>query len=378
MIVPEYYYVIVGGGLAGLQLASEIQRNVFFHGKKVAIIDPSLKTENDKTWCFWEKGDGQWDHIVHKSWNKGKFVAKDIDKSLKLGDYTYKMIRSIDLYKELKDQLRRSDNFYFIQDEIEKIDPVTRTAVGKKANYTATHFFDSRPTEAYKNDKNSNLIYQHFKGWVVETENESFDPDVFTMMDYRLKYEDSTSFTYILPITSKKALIEYTFFTPFLTEETVYDEMLTRYIENILQLKHWKITETEKGVIPMTDFPFKKTNSRHITKIGTGGGWVKPSSGYSFRNTEKKVQKIIENLKAGFATTKGIYNRKFRKYDAIFLDVLYNNNELGESLFSKLYSKNSMEEIFRFLDEETGFNEDLKIMLSLYHPEFIRSFFRKL
>ena len=52
MLVPDYYYVIVGGGLAGLQLASRISNDIFFKGKKIAIIEPSAKVENDKTWCF--------------------------------------------------------------------------------------------------------------------------------------------------------------------------------------------------------------------------------------------------------------------------------------------------------------------------------------
>jgi lycopene beta-cyclase len=67
-----------------------------------------------------------------------------------------------------------------------------------------------------------------------------------------------------------------------------------------------------------------------------------------------------------------------RWYDAIFLDVLNRRNEMGEQLFTKFYTKNSPQEIFKYLDEETNFKEELKIMMSLYHPEFIISFFRKL
>ncbi len=61
MITPDYYYVIVGGGMAGLQLAYRIHNDLFFKGKKIAIVDPNNKTENDKTWCFWEKNSGEWD-----------------------------------------------------------------------------------------------------------------------------------------------------------------------------------------------------------------------------------------------------------------------------------------------------------------------------
>ncbi|MEE2770695.1 MAG: lycopene cyclase family protein, partial [Bacteroidota bacterium] len=53
MLTPDYFYVIVGGGLAGLQLAAEISQDVFFKGKKIAVVEPSEKLQNDKTWCYW-------------------------------------------------------------------------------------------------------------------------------------------------------------------------------------------------------------------------------------------------------------------------------------------------------------------------------------
>ena len=378
MLVPDYYYVIVGGGLAGLQLASRINDDIFFKGKKIAIIEPSLKEENDKTWCFWQNAPGKWDHLINRSWKKAAFFSSETEQVLDLGEYSYNMIRSADFYEKVKEELDRSEDIVFIRDRIEKIDPVTRTAVGKKANYTATHFFDSRVNDDYKEDPKHTVLYQHFKGWMIETRESLFDPSIFTMMDFRLKHRDSTSFTYLLPLTDKKALVEFTFFTPFLTKEEVYDEMLEKYLKEVLKLQDWKITETETGIIPMTDYPFHENSSDYITRIGTAGGWVKASSGYSFKNTERKVEQIIENIKSGLPLTEGLFNKSFARYDSIFLDVLARRNDLGEELFTKFYRKNPIEDIFRFLDEETTFSENLKIMFSLYHPEFIKSFFRKL
>ncbi|AVR43929.1 lycopene cyclase [Christiangramia fulva] len=378
MIVPDYYYVIVGGGLAGLQLALSINEDIFFKGKKIAIIEPSLKDHNDKTWCFWEKGEGKWDEITTKSWKKGKFITKQQENLLDLGDYSYKMLRAIDFYEYAKQKLEKSTDIFFIQDKIQSIDPVTRTAIGAKKKYTAKHFFDSRPGKKYQDDPKNTVIYQHFKGWRIKTSAPAFDPEVFTMMDYRIKYKNTTSFTYILPFSETEALLEFTFFTPFMTEEAVYDEKLKEYLEQILKIKDWEVLETEKGMIPMTDFNFEKNSSKHITMIGTAGGWVKASSGYSFKNTEKKVAAIIENIKMGKPPGQGLSSIRFRKYDGIFLDVLARHNELGEKIFEKLYTRNKVQEIFRFLDEETKPSEELKIMLSLYHPQFLKSFFRKI
>lgn len=374
----HFDFIIIGGGLAGLQLALTLARDRFFEQKTVAIIDPSSKTSNDKTWCFWETGESEWDNITTKSWDRGVFLSSEENIALELSPYSYKMIKSLDFYNYVRSEIQDSPFVHFIQDEITKIDTASTTAVGVKDSYSALHIFDSRFSSDYKEDPHHTTIFQHFKGWLVETKDAQFDPSVFTMMDYRLKYNNSTSFFYVLPISANKALVEFTFFTPFLTEEKVYNQYLEDYIKNILKIKDYKVEETEMGVIPMTDFPFHRDGGEKVTKIGTGASWVKGSTGYSFKHTEKKVNKIIENMKEGKDPSEGLLSKKARFYDSVFLDVLYRNNELGESIFSKFYSKNSPQEIFKYLDEETTFKEDIKIMFSLFHPQFIFSFFRKM
>ncbi len=376
MQVPTYFYVIVGGGMAGLQLARQLSRDIFFKGKKIAVIDPDFEIPS-KTWCFWEEDAGKWDNLTTTSWKTGRFVTPQLNHKFNLDPYLYKMIKASDFYTDVLRELKRSEDIILIKDSISKIDPVTRSAEGKKTNYTATHFFDSRPNPAYLGEGKHNLIYQHFKGWEIETEKAAFEPSEFIMMDYRIPYQNATAFTYVLPISSNRALVEYTFFTPFLTEDSVYEKKLKEYLNRILKISDYKISTTEAGIIPMTDYPFEEENCPQITKIGTGGGWVKASSGYSFKNTEKKVAAIIENIKHGREINHKLIDKKFRKYDGIFLDVLQRNNKLGEKIFTKFYTKNEPTDIFRFLDEETSSSESLKIMFSLFNFEFIKSFFRK-
>lgn len=374
----SFDYIIIGGGLAGLQLALKFGTDRFFEQKTFAIIDPSNKDSNDKTWCFWEKGKGKWDHIIAKSWDRGLFFSSEKKLTLDLPPYRYKMLRSLDFYEYAHTTLKDLPNFSFIKDSVGKIDIASSVVYGKDDSYSGLHIFDSRITSDYEKNENSSTLYQHFKGWKIKTAQKAFDSEVFTMMDFRLKYKDSTSFTYVLPLSDTEALIEFTLFTPYLTEEEVYDQNLKDYIDNILKIEEYQIEETEKGVIPMTDFPFHNDSTSRITKIGTGGSWVKGSTGYSFKHTEKKTEQIINNIKKGANPDSGLINNLKRRYDAIFINVLERNNELGEKIFTRLYRKNDLKTIFRFLDEETSFKEDIKIMFSLYHPQFLVSFFRKI
>ena len=380
MKANRFDYIIIGNGLAGLQLALKFSEDEFFQSKSIALIDKSNKDINDKTWCYWEIGEGNWDHLVFKTWKKGNFHSSHKNIDLNLEPYSYKMIRSIDFYEYAKKIIGRNKHFTFINDNITDVQENDKIkAIGTKNTYSASMAFDSRIPIDYFNSKNDFLnIYQHFKGWIIETDSDSFDPDSFTMMDYRLTYAGDTTFTYVLPFSKRKALVEFTFFTPYKVEETIYDKYIKKYIKTILNIQNYQIIEEEFGVIPMTNFPFSKYSSSLVTKIGTAGGWVKSSTGYSFKHTEKKVEKLISNLKNNKVPSKGLINKKYAFYDSVLLRVLKEENNKGEWVFETFYSKNSAKSMFKFLDEETSFFEELGIMSSLLSWTFLKAFYKTL
>lgn len=378
---PNYYdYVIIGNGLAGLQLALKMSEDDFFDAKSIALIDYSEKLENDKSWSFWELNNGQWDEIIHKSWRHASIISSDKALELSLRPYAYKTIRSIDFYNHAKHRLRQKSNIRFIVDKVVSLKSEKPVQVqGETQHYSANHVFDSRLPEAYSSSENDHIkILQHFKGVFIKTTMPQFDASKFTMMDYRLKDGGQTTFMYVLPFSETEALVEFTYFTSEIVDESTYETFIKSYISDILKIRDYTIAETEQGVIPMTTFPFENYSTKAITKIGTGGGWVKASTGYSFKHTEKKVAQIIKNLKNNHLPSKDLFQQKYKFYDKIFLKVLKDENAKGEWIFQQFYSKNSVQTMFRFLDEESSFKEELKIMTSLFSWPFIKAFFRTL
>ena len=101
----HFDYIIIGNGLAGLQLALAFSKDDFFKTKHIALIDPDTKTDNDKTWSFWEENEGLWDFLVHKSWDKALFYSNTMSLELPFEDYMYKSIQSIDFYRWSKKEL---------------------------------------------------------------------------------------------------------------------------------------------------------------------------------------------------------------------------------------------------------------------------------
>ncbi|NND07404.1 MAG: hypothetical protein HKN87_13585 [Saprospiraceae bacterium] len=171
---------------------------------------------------------------------------------------------------------------------------------------------------------------EHFLGWEVELADSCFDSSAFIMMDYRLRYQDSTSFTYVLPFSDRHALIEYTFFTSYLLKEDVYEDLLRQYLHKYLGSIPYQIRRTEQGVIPMTDYAFGNDHKRNLKKIETAGGWVRPSSGYSFSASGRYVDQIIKNIVRNRDIAPGVAQNRWRWYDRIFLHILQHNNVLGQ------------------------------------------------
>ncbi len=375
MTNTTFNYAIVGVGAAGLQLALKMIDDEFFKDKKILLIDKDEKTGNDRTWCFWEKGDTIWNSLATKTWDKGLFINSDECISFDLAPYQYKMLRSSDFYSYAKNKIQEADNVTWVKDEVEKVEGHQISAAS--GSYDASHIFDSRIPEEFheKKDKYHSLI-QHFKGWFIETKEPVFDSETFTMMDYRIKWKGSTSFTYVLPLSENTALVEFTLFNDQLLPDEEYDVYLKDYINQYLKIDNYNIKEVEQGLIPMSDYPFHKHHSKHISKIGTAGGWVRPSSGYSFKNADRYSTRMIENIKKGDRPEKGIATSRFRTYDSIFLNVLASRNDLGEEIFTRLYTKPKIQSVFRFLDEESPFREDIRVMFSLNRPQFWKAFLK--
>jgi lycopene beta-cyclase len=374
-----YDFAIVGAGAAGLQLALAIKDDAYFRNKTVLIIERSDKNLNDRTWCFWEKGEGKYDGIITHSWAKGSFYDKHAHKNLHLHPYRYKLLRSLDFYRYAKHEIQQSPSFKWVQDDVVSVKEGSSIQIqGSSGTYFAKHVFDSRIDSSFVNRQDSYFrLQQHFKGWYIETEHDTFDPSQFVMMDFRLQWKDATSFTYVLPISSRHALIEFTLFTSYLIDSDGYDGILQQYIQDILKIDNYSIKEVEFGVIPMSDYPFETHHTKGITKIGTAGGWVRPSSGYSFKNGDRFSKQIIENIKNGKSPSTGIATGRFRKYDTLLLDILVNRNELGSSIFSTMYRENKIIQILEFLDEQTTLLQDLKIIWKFRWAPFVIALVKK-
>lgn len=378
--MSRYDYIITGTGASGLILVYRMMNDSFYKDKSILLIEKEEKNSNDRTWCYWEKGEGEWDDILEKTWDEIDFKSEVFSKRLDIGPYTYKMVRSSNLYQKILKQIPSHSNIDLIKDEILNISHKSDHAsvLTKKSEYHGNRVLNSILFDYdYKHQRKYPVLKQHFLGWFIEVSQDTFDDTVATFMDFQVDQKDNTRFMYVLPISKKIALFEYTLFSQNLLTTEEYEQEIQLYLDK-KGIKEYRIIEKEQGIIPMTSYKFWKHNSRNVLNIGTAGGWSKASTGYTFMNISRKTKYLVEFLKTDRSFKDYHKRTRFWYFDLLLLDVLSRDNSIGAKIFGTLFKKNPVQSIFRFLDEESNFGQDLRIIITMPPLRFLRALISRL
>ena len=377
----DYDYIICGGGASGLSIASGLSQDSYFLNKKILIIDPEFpKKEDDRTWCFWENEKSQWDDLTFHKWEKVIFKSKEIDKVISLNPLRYKMLKSMSYYNKGNEIVSKNSNIKSLKEKVIDVKDNGNycEVITENGHYSSTKVFNSILNwKLLKDNKKYPLLIQHFEGWFIKTEEDIFNEKEATFMDFSIEQNSNTRFMYVLPFSKREALVEYTLFSKDILDKKGYKSAIVDYLKKA-GIKNYTVTNKEFGKIPMTGFPFHKQNSKNIIYIGSAGGWSKPSTGYTFKNIERKSKTLLKFLKKQDNFKKYSKRTRFWFYDLIFLDVLYQNNHLGRKLFTEMFKNNPPELIFKFLDEKSNFIDELKIMSSFSTSIFIKTILKRI
>lgn len=351
-----------------------------FAGKTILLLDSDSKKTNDRTWSFWEKGKGNWDKILLQHWNNAIFKNEIFERNFNLEPYQYKTVRGIDFYNKVFKKIAAESTIEFKNEKVIGYNESSNGVVVQtdNENFSCTKLFNSiYDAELAWKQNDYPLLKQHFIGWFVKTDSPVFDPNAVTFMDFSIEQKGNTRFMYVLPVSNSEALIEYTLFSKELLPEDEYESAIRDYIKS-LNISNYEIVEKERGSIPMTSYKFWKNNTSNILNIGSAGGWTKASTGYTFKNSDKKSKQLVTFLQSETDLTKFHKTNKFWFYDLLLLDILDRNNEKGVQIFSAMFKNGNPSLIFKFLDEETSFWEDLKVIWKCPKILFISALFRRI
>jgi lycopene beta-cyclase len=378
--MKQYDYIFAGAGLSALMTVYKMVVSGKFQNKRILLLDENAKQTNDRTWCFWSENKSVWEPSISKKWDSALFANADFQKNLELFPYRYNKIQGLDFYNQVLELIAKQKNIDFVQEKVLEIEESESIVLVKTENqsFSCSQLFNSiyNPSLATTQSKYP-LLQQHFVGWFIQTETPVFNPKQATFMDFSVAQKGNTRFMYVLPTSETEALLEYTLFSKKLLSKDEYETEIENYIQK-LGISNYQILEKEVGTIPMTCYSFWKQNTKNVINIGTAGGWTKASTGYTFKNADKKSTELVSFLETQTDFRKFHKKTKFWWYDLLLLDILDQKNETGAAIFSALFKKGNPQLIFKFLDEETSFWEDLQVIWKCPKGLFINALLGRL
>ena len=378
--MKQYDYIFTGAGLSALMTVYKMVISGKFQNKRILLLDENAKQTNDRTWCFWSENKSIWEPSISKKWDSALFANANFQRKLELRPYQYNKIQGLDFYNQVLELIAKQKNIDFVQEKVFEIEESESIVLVKTEtqSFSCSQLFNSIYNQnQVKNQSKYPLLQQHFMGWFIQTEVPVFNPEQATFMDFSVAQKGNTRFMYVLPISETEALLEYTLFSKELLSKEEYEAEIENYIQK-LGISNYQILEKEAGTIPMTCYPFWKHNTKNVINIGTAGGWTKASTGYTFKNADTKSSELVSFLENQTDFRKLYKKTKFWWYDLLLLDILDQKNETGAAIFSALFQKGNAQLIFKFLDEETSFWEDLQVIWKCPKGLFIEALLKRL
>tara|TARA_B110000027_G_scaffold67940_1_gene72641 strand:- start:183 stop:1280 length:1098 start_codon:yes stop_codon:yes gene_type:complete len=354
---------IIGGGCAALSLAG-LSKSL--NGYKINLyVGNQNKKINDHFWGFWKNKSTEiaFD-ISDYSWSHWSIITYESKQILSSNTYPYCVIRRskwldyclsqinnkrVNIVQE--DALVRNNDLFVYNNKIE----------GK-------YIFDSRQPKIP-----SNILLQHFEGYIITSEKNIFDDKTVTLMDFRCDQSKGMHFIYLLPLNKNSALVESTIFSKNIEKPSFYLNAIKLYLRKYYNLTKFVKSHHEKGIIPMHDIT---VNSKFTYNIGTRGGAVRPSSGYAFTFIQKQVFQIKSQLISKGKIKTNVHKKLDLFLDRIFIKVIELNPQIAPKIFSDLAKGINGDEMAMFMSGDCSFFTKFKIIKSMPKIPFMMAFLK--
>ncbi|MFC3414850.1 lycopene cyclase family protein [Algoriphagus hitonicola] len=372
--MKEYDFIFAGAGCASLSLVYYLLESPL-KDSKILLIDPEINQVPSKTWCYWAESPLK----IHPSnairfWESLKLSSPKQQHQYSFSKLKYFHLESTDFYDAIWKKIKSNSNIDTLASKVISLEDNHSHGIvhcSGDVTFNGKTIFDSRITD--QDYHSPGMLKQLFAGWVVKTEDSLFDSKAMTLMEWSQEISADFEFFYILPFSDKSALIEYTTYSTNLISKKSLERKIQEYLEQKFPDSEFSISFQESGMIPMTTKSREFSSSKTIHPIGTRAGWTKASTGYTFHKIQLETQRIATELVQGKSISTYKSSKRFKFYDNILLNIAHKwPNELS-NLFNDLFKKTPMDQLFRFLNEETSIWEELSILSRLRFAIFIKS-----
>lgn len=371
--VQDIDLAILGGGCAGLSLAARLA-DAGERAPRTLVLDARTGYGEDRTWCFWRVEETGFDACIAAAWETARVRGAGREIALDCRRYPYVMIPSGRFYAQAFAAI--GANARVAHRGGVRIGAVAREADGRYAIETnagmvrAAQVVDTRPPPPRAGDA---VLWQSFLGREVETDADAFAPACLDLMDFEPPARGRIAFTYVLPLTRRRALIEYTVLArePLSPVDLAAD--LARVEAARIGARARRVVRTEHGRLPMgLVAPPQSLGPGHV-RAGLSGGAARPSSGYAFLRIQRWARTCAQSLlDEGRVAAPNHDAAATRLMDRVFLRVLSRAPERGPEMFATMMAHTPAERLIRFLTDRGGARDHLALACALPILPFAR------
>jgi lycopene beta-cyclase len=372
--VETWDYLIAGGGAAGMSLACHLLR-AGLGDRRLLLVDRDPRDDERRTFSYWTRTPTAFDDIRLRSWSRLRVCGAGYERTFDLGDYRYETVRGGDFQRRVRGMLAGHPGAELREGTVEEIRDGAESAWAKVDGrwLRARWVFDSVPDRRdFAAPAGGILLRQRFRGWEVETPDDRFDPETPVFFDFRTPQDGAVRFFYLLPYESRRALVEYVSYGP-----DVPREAMRTYVEETLGIPEYRVVYDESGASPLADRVSRRRRGRRVLRIGMHGGRLKASTGYAFVRILRDSAAIVRSLERRghpFAVPNDRW--RYRFLDALMLRMMVRQAARIPDVFQRMFARNPIGRVLRFLDEEAGPAEILRLGLTLPIAPFLRTLLR--
>jgi lycopene beta-cyclase len=373
----DFDLIILGGGCAGLSLGKSLAQTGGAYPRTL-ILEARETYSNDRTWCFWKNDLLPCQDLVTHEWGTMRVACAQNEVTLSSHAKPYQMLPAGIFYEAAVAAIDRSGHVTLVMNAAVKSIP--RKIGGRwtveisEDTFTAAAVVDTRPKKL--TNHGDAILWQSFVGHEIECDRDVFDPNMADLMDFSPPNVARIQFTYMLPTSPRRALIEITVFGPDPLDSAALLAELNTSIEQKAG-GSFTVVRTEHGILPMGMIEQEQDPDETYVRVGLTAGGARASTGYAFQRIQRWASSCAAKLASG-ADPIGHARDPFllRMMDRLFLRVLKANCQIAPQMFVSLFKGVETERVIRFLSDQGTAMDHIKTVLSLPPQPFVREVMR--
>ncbi len=366
---------VVGGGLAGLSLALQLQAQPSFQGR-LTILEARNAYTDDRRWSFWPVLAPPFSTPPLQRYPQLRVAARGRAVLFDCSDMPYVCFASGDLYAEAQRRLAGDPRFELrmgtvvVGVENGEASAVVRTADGE---LRCDRVFDGRPPRFEPE------FLQWFVGGEIELLPGAGMP-LPVLMDFDIprgdgdNREDVIVFGYALPQPGNTMLVQLTYFLPRGTPPPA-DAWLRwrRYVDAHPGLDSGRLLRAESGSIPMQPMRPAFDPASRVQPFGAAAGWIRAATGYGFVDTQRACFRLAQALaRAPYAPVEvRARARVDDAMDAVLLEAMRRHPQQVGGWFLRLFERCPSARLIRFLSGMATAADRLAVMAALPPSPFL-------